>query len=202
LAGITDIGVYLPWRRLSGKEAGVAWGRPGAGERAVASYDEDSATLAVSAALRCIGACNPHEIDMLHFASVSPPYSEKSVASLVAAAADLGNGIRTGDHGGSLRAATSALLSALDSVKAGACQRALVCAADSRLAPPGSTLEMTFGDAGAAVLVGNDGVVAEPVAVVSQSQEILDTWRTDEQRTVRTGDARFNRVEAFAKCTL
>jgi len=202
LAGIIDIRVYLPWRRLSGKDAGLAWGRPGGGERVVASYDEDSATLAVSAAMRCIGARNPHEIDMLQFASVSPPYAEKSVASLVAAAADLGNGIRTVDAGGSLRAATGALLSALDTVKAGSSRRALVSAADCRLAPPGSGLEMTFGDAGAAVLIGNEGIVAEPLAAVSHSQEILDTWRTDEQRTVRTGDARFNRVEAFAKCTL
>jgi 3-hydroxy-3-methylglutaryl CoA synthase len=202
LTGIVDIGVYLPWRRLSGKTAGDAWGRPGSGERAVASHDEDSATMAVSAAIRCIGARKPQHIDMLHFASVSPPYAEKSVASLVAAAADLGISIRTGDHGGSLRAATSTLLSALDSIKAGTARQALVCASDARMAPPGSMLEMTFGDAGAAVLVGNEDIVAEPIATVSRSQEIHDTWRTDEQRTVRTGDARFNRVEAFAKCTL
>ena len=45
MSGIIDIGVYLPWRRLSGKTAGDAWGRPGGGERAVASHDEDSATM-------------------------------------------------------------------------------------------------------------------------------------------------------------
>jgi 3-hydroxy-3-methylglutaryl CoA synthase len=202
LAGIVDIGVYLPWRRLSGKDAGLAWGRPGAGERAVASYDEDSATLAVSAALGCIGTRKAQHVDMLQFVSVSPPYSEKSVASLVAAAADLGNTTRTSDHGGSLRAATSAVLSALDSINAGTIRQAIVCAADTRLAPPGSILEMSFGDAGAAVLLGNEWIVAEPLAAVSHSQEILDTWRTDDQKTVRTGDARFNRMEAFAKCTL
>jgi 3-hydroxy-3-methylglutaryl CoA synthase len=202
VAGIVDIGIHLPWKRLSGKETGIAWDRPGRGERAVASYDEDSATLAVSAALKCLGARNVKDVDALHFVSVSSPYSEKSVASLVAAAADLGNLIRTGDHCGSLRAGTSALLSALDAAKAGTSRHCLVCAADCRLAPPGSMLEMAFGDAGAAVLVGTDGAVAEPLAAVSHSQEILDTWRTDEQRTVRTGDARFNRVEAFTKCTL
>jgi hydroxymethylglutaryl-CoA synthase len=202
LAGIIDIGVYLPWRRLSGKTAGEAWGHPGGGERTVASYDEDSATLAVAAALKCLGTRKAHEMDALHFASVSPPYAEKSIASLVAAAADLKTGIRTGDHGGSLRAGTSALLSAFDSVKAGTGRHSLVCAADCRQAPPGSILEMGFGDAGAAVLLGEEGAVAEILASVSVSQEILDTWRTDEQRTVRTGDARFNRIEAFAKCTL
>lgn len=202
MAGIIDIGVHIPWRRLSGKEAGNAWGRPGGGERAVASYDEDSATMAVSATLDCLRGRDPRSMDALHFASVSPPYAEKSLASLVAAAADLGNGIRTGDHGGSLRAGTSALLSALDSVKAGTSRHSLVCAADARAAPPGSMLEMGFGDAGAAVILGGEGAVAELVSAVSLSQEILDTWRTDEQRTVRTGDARFNRVEAYAKCTL
>ena len=202
MAGIVDIGVHIPWRRLSGKDAGMAWGRPGGGERAVASYDEDSATMAVSAALACLGARHAREIDELHFVSLSPPYAEKSLSSLVAAAADLGTGLRTGDHGGSLRAGTGALLSALDAVKALTSRHSLVCAADCRQAPPGSMLEMGFGDAGAAVLVGGEGAVAEVLAAVSHSQEILDTWRTDEQRTVRTGDARFNRVEAFAKCTL
>ena len=202
MAGIIDIGVHLPWRRLSGKAAGESWGRPGGGERAVASFDEDSATLAVSAALGCLGGRDPRLVDMLYFASVSSPYCEKSAATLIAAAVDLGSGIRTGDHGGSLRAGTGAFLAALDSVRAGGAREALVCAGDCRLAPPGSPLEMTFGDAGAAVLVGKDGVVAEPIASVSLSQEIIDTWRTSDQRTVRTGDARFNRVEAFAKCTL
>lgn len=202
MAGIIDIGVHLPWRRLSGKAAGESWGRPGGGERAVASFDEDSATLAVSAALGCLGGRDPHQVDMLYFASVSSPYAEKSTATLVAAAVDLGNGIRTGDHAGSLRAGTGALLAALDGVRAGGVHQALVCTADCRLAPPGSPLEMTFGDGGAAVLVGKEGAVAEPVAAVSHSQEILDTWRTGNQRTVRTGDARFNRVEAFAKCTV
>jgi 3-hydroxy-3-methylglutaryl CoA synthase len=202
LAGIVDIGVYLPWRRLAGKSVGEAWQRPGGGERTVASYDEDSATMAVAAGLRCLGERRAHEIGALLFASVSPPYAEKSTASLVSAAVDLGNGIRTGDFGGSLRAGTNALLSAIDGVKAGASRHSLVCAADCRQAPPGSMLEMGFGDAGAAVLVGTEGVSAELVAAVSHTQEILDTWRTDEQRTVQTGDTRFNRVEAFTKCTL
>jgi len=202
LAGIIDIGVHLPWLRLSGKEAGSAWGRPGGGERAVASHDEDSATMAAAAALDCIGSRDGTGIAALHFASVSPPYAEKSTASLVAAAADLGRGIRTVDHGGSLRAGTGALLSALDAVKAGAGGPVLVCAADCRQAPPGSMLEMTFGDAGAAALVGGEGAVAEVLSAVSLSQEMVDTWRTDEQRMVRTGDVRFNRVEAYAKITL
>jgi len=90
--------------------------------------------MAVSAAIRCIGTRKPRLIDMLHFASVSPPYVEKSVASLVAAAADTGNTIRTGDHGGTLRAATGAMLSALDSIKAGTASQAMVCAADARMA--------------------------------------------------------------------
>jgi 3-hydroxy-3-methylglutaryl CoA synthase len=94
------------------------------------------------------------------------------------------------------------MLSAMDSVKAGAYDQALVCAADCRLASPGSPLEMTFGDGGAAVLIGKEGVVAEPLAVVSLAQELMDTWRTADQRSVRTGDARFNRVEAYTKCTV
>lgn len=202
MAGIIDIGVRLPWRRLSGKAAGEAWGRPGGGERAVAGHDEDSATLATEAALECLGARQSHSVGALYFASVSSPYNEKSAASLIAAAVDLGVGIRTADTGGSLRSATSAMLSAIDSVKAASYDQALVCAADCRLASPGSPLEMTFGDGGAAVLIGKEDVVAEPVANVSLSQELMDTWRTADQRSVRSGDARFNRVEAYTKCVV
>jgi len=202
LAGIIDIGVYIPWRRLSGKTAGEAWGRPGGGERTVAGFDEDSATMAVEAALKCMDGRDAGRLEAVHFSSVSSPYWEKSVAALIIAAADLGTRTRTADFGGSLRAGTSAMLSALDTVKTGEHHNALVCAGDCRPAAPGSMLEMTFGDGGAAVLIGDDAVVAEPVAAVSRSQDILDTWRTGNQKSVRTGDARFNRVEAYTKCTL
>ena len=54
----------------------------------------------------------------------------------------------------SLRAGTSALLAALDAI-AGGRPAALVCAADCRMGEPDSPAEQNYGDAGAAVLLGD-----------------------------------------------
>ncbi len=51
MTGITRFGAYVPFHRLSREQIGNAWGgKKGAGEKSVASYDEDSITLAVAAA--------------------------------------------------------------------------------------------------------------------------------------------------------
>jgi len=203
MAGIMDIGIHIPWRRLTDSVAGEAWGRRGGpGEKAVAGHDEDSATMAVAAALDSIGKRSSSSIGALYFVSVTSPYAEKAAASIIAAAVDLGTDIRTQDFGGSLRAGTGAMLAALDAIRAGSAGEVLVTAGDCRLVPPGSMLEMAFGDAGAAVLLGMENVAAEPVAFHSTTQETMDFWRTDKQRTVSSGDARFNRVEAYQKITV
>ncbi|MEM2870580.1 MAG: OB-fold domain-containing protein [Thermoplasmata archaeon] len=198
-AGIIDIAVAIPWRRLSAAAIAAAWGgRGGRGRRAVASYDEDSITLAVAAALECLDERAAEELGALYFASVSAPYIEKSCATIVASALDLGGMLRTADFGGSLRAGSSALAAALDAVDAGGVETALVAAADCRIAPPGSSLEAVLGDGGAAVLVGREEPIAIPLASAYIPHNIMDLWRT-EQRSLRSGDTRFGRVEAYAK---
>ena len=55
MPGITAYGAYIPLHRLSRAEIARAWGgRAAPGERAVASYDEDSLTMAVAAARDCL----------------------------------------------------------------------------------------------------------------------------------------------------
>ena len=87
--------------------------------------------------------------------------------------------IRTIDFTDSLRAGTSALLTALDLVQPG--KTLLVCAGDSRMGEPDSQQEQNYGDAGGAILVGTENVIAETVGTYSVSQEFLGTWRTEEQ---------------------
>ncbi|MGQ9583666.1 MAG: hypothetical protein ACUVV6_09200, partial [Thermoplasmatota archaeon] len=141
-AGVIDIGVAIPWRRLSAGVIAEAWGAGGGrGERAVASHDEDAVTLAVQAALDCLGPRSAGDVGALYFASVSAPYLERSCGALVAAAADLGASVRTADFSGSTRAGADALCAAVDAVDAGRAASALVAAADCRLAAPGAPLE-------------------------------------------------------------
>ena len=115
MPGISAIGAYVPKYRLARSLFAQAWGSGGGpGERAVASYDEDTLSLAVNAAVDAINAHGRDGIDAVYFASTTAPYREKSSAALVTAAADLGTNIRTADFGGSLRSGAMALRAAIE----------------------------------------------------------------------------------------
>lgn len=192
MAGIVSYGAYIPFYRLSRAEIAGAWGgRAGAGERAVANYDEDSLTMAVAAARDCIRGVDTSDIDGVYFASTTAPYKEKQSAATIAAVLGLSQDAITIDFSGSLRCGTNALKAALDAVDSGNQRKILVCAADSRLGYPAGPDEMNFGDGAAALLVGSK----EPVATIDQSStryhEIQDVWRSDRDTYVRTAEDRF-----------
>ena len=181
MLGIVGFGSYIPNYRLPRDVIAKEWGTPSAGgEKAVANHDEDSLTVAVNAALNCCPHASPVPLDALFFASTTPPYREKQTAATLAAVLDTGANVRTVDVTDTLRAGTSALLAAADAVRAGG-QRALVCAADCRLGEPDSMQEQNYGDAGAAVLLGTEQVIAELTGSFSVSAEFLGTWRTEHQ---------------------
>lgn len=184
MAGIIGFGTYVPCYRLSRELIAKEWGQVSmGGEKAVASHDEDSLTLAINAALHALPDGAAPGIDAIYFASTTPPYREKQSAATVAAVLDAGSAVRTADITDSLRAGTSALRAALDAVQAGA-GRALVCAGDCRMGEPDTHAEQSYGDAGAAMVVGGgDGepVLAEVIGACTQTEEFLGTWRSDEQ---------------------
>ncbi|MGB8206800.1 MAG: hydroxymethylglutaryl-CoA synthase, partial [Mycobacterium sp.] len=73
---------YLPRFRLAGADVGLR-----RGDRVVASYDEDSTTMAVAAAARVLeGHALPTN---LYFATSSPAYADKTNASAIHAAIGL-----------------------------------------------------------------------------------------------------------------
>lgn len=181
MVGIVGFGSYVPTYRLPREVIAKEWGTASAGgEKAVANHDEDSLTLAVNAAVHCFADTAPTRLDAVFFASTTSPYREKQAAATVAAVLDTGAQVRTADFGDTLRAGTSALLAAVDVIRSGG-RRALVCAADCRLGEPDSAAEQNYGDAGAALVLGSDGVLAELVASFSISEEFHGTWRTEEQ---------------------
>jgi hydroxymethylglutaryl-CoA synthase len=142
MIGITSLGVYVPYRRISRSIIAKEWGRRALkGERSVANSDEDSVTMAVEAAMHCLRTTNRSEMDGFYFASTTAPYKEKSNAGLAATACDLKDEIITADFANSLRAGTSALKAALDTVTSGSAKNILVAAADCRLGYPKSDQE-------------------------------------------------------------
>jgi len=147
LAGIVRYGSYVPFHRVT--RAAMGGGR---GERAVASHDEDSVSLAVEAAREALRG-GP-EIATLVFATTSPPYAEKLDAATVQAALDLPESVRSLELTGSTRLGLGALLLGADIATAG--ERALVCAGDVVVGAPGGARERESGDGAVAFVMGPD----------------------------------------------
>ncbi|MBI2908400.1 MAG: OB-fold domain-containing protein [Chloroflexi bacterium] len=200
MAGITGFGAYIPKFRLSRELIAREWGRAGgAGEKAVANYDEDSVTMGLAAAVDCLAGGDRQVVDGLIFATSTPPYIEKQGAAIIAAAADLRDDILTVDCGNTLRAGTTALKLALNAVASGSAKQVLVAAADTRLGIPRSEYEQSLGDGGAALLVGDSNVIADVIASYSLTNQMVDMWREEGNPYVRTWEDRFIIDEGYQR---
>jgi hydroxymethylglutaryl-CoA synthase len=195
MTGIVSYGAYVPLYRLGPGTQG--WTLPT--EKAVSNWDEDSLTMAIAAARRCLGNTDRTALDGLFLASTTTPYREKLTAVTAAWALDLRPEIVTADCTGSLRCGTAALRMAADSVKAGSTRRVLVTASDLRLGIPRGGQDNGLGDGAAAFLVGNNDVIAEIEDSCSLSNELLDVWRAERARYVRTWEDRFVFEEGYLK---
>jgi hydroxymethylglutaryl-CoA synthase len=169
----------------------------GTNEKAVASWDEDSLTMAVEATLDCIGKGDRNQIDGVYFASTTSPYREKLVATTLAMAADLRTDILTADVADSLRCGATAIRMATDAVKAGSAKKVLVSVSDRRLGVPGTDGE--FSDGAAAFIFGDTDVAAELVASYTVSNELFDVWRAEGSRRTRTWEDRYVYEEGYQK---
>lgn len=199
MVGISGFGAYVPRYRLSRQVIASNWGgRGGPGERSVANHDEDSLTMAVEASINAIGGRDPSSIDGAYFASTTPPYLEKQASTILATVLDMRSDIRTADFSDSLRAGTSALLAAVDSVKSGELKNVIVSSADCRLGEPETAAEMNFGDAAASVIISDSDVVVEIIDTYSLSEEIAGTWRREDDDYVQTFAAAFEAKVSYA----
>jgi hydroxymethylglutaryl-CoA synthase len=187
LPGISAYGAYVPRYRLGAETDG--W--DSAGQRSVANFDEDSVSMAVAAAIDCLNGREREEIDGLLFATTTPPYAEKQCASIIATALDLRRDIFTADITDVLRAGTTALKSALDSVAAGSAKNVLMVASDNRQGPPKSEAERNSGDGAVAFIISEDAVIAEQAGSYTITENMMDTWRSAGDQFVRSWEDRF-----------
>ncbi len=192
MLGIISFGAYIPFFRLSRDEVAKAWGRRSlGGERSVANNDEDTATMAVEACFDCLRGVDRKEINGLFFASTTPPYAEKQIASLVATVVDLQDEIFTADYGNCLRSGTSAMKMAYHIIKGGGAKNLMVTATDSRIGYPKSDDEQSFGDGAAALIIGEGPVIATVLGSYTISHEMMDVWRTPEDTYVKSWESRW-----------
>jgi len=200
MAGIISFGVHIPVHRLSRAVIGQSWESRGLpGERAVASYDEDSLTMAVAAARNCLRHFASKQVGGVYFATTTAPYLEKQNAALTAAALALPEATQTLDFSNSLRAGTSAVSAALNAINSGAAETVLVCVADMRLFAPKSHYEMFSGDGAVAFLLGKEDLIAEVEWFDSYTDEIQDMWRIEGERYIRNAEERFVQDYGYAR---
>ncbi|HEX6568653.1 MAG TPA: OB-fold domain-containing protein [Acidimicrobiales bacterium] len=189
--GILSYGAYLPYRRLDRSEIrAVAGAGGGTGTRTVASFDEDATTMGVAAARVALRAApDSVQVRSLWFATVAPPYLDKTNATGVHAALRLPADAPAYDVNGAVRSAAGALWAGMATGKP-----ALVVAADLRTGRPGSTEEASGGDAASALLVGtaDDGpLLAAVIGTGGATEEFLDRWRTPGDTGSKLWEERF-----------
>lgn len=202
--GITAFGAYVPRLRLqrAAMAQATAWFNPGlaslaSGERALACWDEDAITMAVEAARDCLFERDRTSIAKVVIASTTLPFADRQNAGIVKEALNLPDEVAALDVAGSQRAGTSALLSALESARAG---KPVLCIGSERpLAPPASEEEFINGDAAAALLVGQENVVAEFLGSHSTTVDFVDHFRAAGEAHDYAWESRWIRDEGYRK---
>jgi hydroxymethylglutaryl-CoA synthase len=188
-AGIVSWGVYLPYWRLERQAIGGAFGSGGGrGTRAVASYDEDTTSMAVEAGRRALDMPGTPDPRSLFFSTPAPAYLDKTNATTVHAGLGLAPDTGAYDLGGSVRSgwATNEL-----AWLAGARSPALAVVADLRTGLPGSPDESQGGDGAVAFVFAPEGGVAEVLGRAATTDEFLDRWRVPGETGSRQWEDRF-----------
>jgi hydroxymethylglutaryl-CoA synthase len=189
--GIVSYGSYLPYWRLSRSALAAAWSGGGKGFRSVASFDEDTTTMAVAAAQATMASApaglNP---DRLYLATAAPAYAERTNAATVNAALGLPPSTAAYDFGAAIRSGVGVVRAALDAADSG--HLALVVMSDIRTGLPSGGDESTGGDGAAAMLMGSgDEVIAEAIGWASVTMEFIDRWRLPGQASSHGWEERF-----------
>ena len=183
MTGLVSYAAYVPRFRLQHAELAAALGGGGGrGARAVASYDEDTTTMGVEAARRALR--NGDRPASLAFATTAPAYLDKTNATAIHAALDLGHEGFAVDMAGSARSAIGAL-------RAAGAAGGLAVLSDLRTGRAGSADERDGGDGAAAFLFGDGEAIAEVVAEASTTAEFLDRWRIPGEAASRSWEERF-----------
>ncbi len=198
MSGILGYGAYVPYYRLTRQVMGG-----GKGERAVASYDEDSVSMAVEAGrevMRKFAGSNDRDIDTVIFATTSAPYAEKLNTTAISVALDLPGSVRSMEVGGNTRMGLAALLLGTDLGAAN--KTSLVCAGDVVVGGPGGARERDSGDGAVAFVTGpDDQAIARVLGQASSTTEVLDVWRLPGDQFARQWEERFG-IEVLGPVSL
>ncbi|MFZ4440682.1 MAG: 3-oxoacyl-[acyl-carrier-protein] synthase III C-terminal domain-containing protein, partial [Syntrophales bacterium] len=206
MIGITSYGAYIPRLRLDRMAIfqAMGWFAPAIvmvaqGERSMCNHDEDSLTMAVAAARDCLTGREKMAIDGAYLCSTTLPFADRQNAGIMKTALNLRDDMITADFTSSLRAGTTGLLTALEVAQGGSRKNILVAATDKRETRPACFYEMWFGDGAAALLVGDQDVIAEFKGAYTVSYDFVDHYRGAQKSYDYMWEERWLREEGYSK---
>jgi hydroxymethylglutaryl-CoA synthase len=187
MKGILSYGAYIPYNRLQRKKLKEFYGASVfAGEKAVASFDEDSVSMGVEAAFDCLQDFKADMVESIHFATTSGPYREKSSIPTIVKALDLPDDVQGIESAHTLRGGTSGMLAAINK------KNSLIISADCRLGAPNGMNEQLFGDGAAAFLFGEgEAVIAQFIDGKSLHEDVVGQWRSASDTYTQNWEDRF-----------
>ncbi len=113
--GIVDAAAYVPAMRLDRQAifAANSWANPALkglarGARSMCNWDEDSITMGVEAARRCLSDRPKERLRRLYFASTTPPFADRQSAAVVGEALNLAGNLAAVDLANSRNAGLQA----------------------------------------------------------------------------------------------
>ena len=205
MVGITAYGGYVPRRRLPRSVIVEANGWFNSalkgyskGERSMCNWDEDALTMAVEASRDCLDQSRPDDIKAIYLASTTLPFTDRQNSGILGTALNLGQNMMTMDITSSQRAATSGLINALNVAK-GMGGSALFATGEHRRSQTANNNEMMYGDGGAALLLGNDEIVAEYIGAGQIAVDFVDHYRGQNADFDYNWEERWIRDEGFMK---
>jgi 3-hydroxy-3-methylglutaryl CoA synthase/NAD(P)-dependent dehydrogenase (short-subunit alcohol dehydrogenase family)/putative sterol carrier protein len=204
MIGITSYGAYIPRLRLDRMAIfqAMGWFAPAImmvaqGERSMCNWDEDAITMAVAASRDCLQGQDKQKLDALYLASTTLPFADRQNAGILSAALNLKDELITADYTASQKVATTALITALDTIRGGARSNIMVTATDRRETKTAYFYEMWFGDGAACLTVGDSDVIAEFKGSHSISLDFVDHYRGSDKQYDYVWEERWTRDAGY-----
>src|SRR3989344_5595230 len=209
--GIAGYGTYVPKMRIKVEEIASVWGKDarrvseglGIREKAVASIDEDTATIAVEAAKRAVKSAkiDAKDINPIFVGSESKPYAAKPTATMVGAALNTSPHFTAADFEFACKAGTTAMQACMGMAESTMLKYGLAIGADTAQGRPNDALEFSAGSGGAAFIIGRENLIAEIEGTYSYTTDTPDFWRRQHAEYPRHG-GRFTAEPAYFKHVL
>jgi hydroxymethylglutaryl-CoA synthase len=208
MAGIVGYGASVPSYRIKVEEIAKVWGDDPVSlskglvvnEKSLPSADEDTATIAVTAARRALARSkiDPKKIGAVYVGSESHPYAVKPTATIVSEAIMAAPELTAADLEFACKAGTAGMQMVMGLVDSGMIEYGLAIGADTSQGAPGDALEYTASAGGAAYIIGKDNTLADIDETYSFTTDTPDFYRREGQDYPSHG-GRFTGEPAFFK---